>query len=287
LNSSNGEKIWEFVTKGHIESSPLVSDSRVYFGAGDDGIYCVEVESGKSVWHLENLHIDASPLVYNGVVYVGSYWAEDNRHKDLRLIALNAATGQTIWNVPVDLSTYQKPATSGEFVYFSLGTGDYESSGPKPAGAVIALEAATGRQAWRTDLPDSVFGTPLLEEDFVVVGCRNGSVYCLQRKDGKIQWERPIGSAIVAGVAVHSGGHDDTVIIAVGMSGRCVKLALRDGRMIADIDLVRAASGTSGLFTAAPVVTYELLVGRRTFVAGTITRGIRETPVLFCLTDGY
>jgi outer membrane protein assembly factor BamB len=286
LNSTSGEKIWEFVTKGHVESSPLVSDGRVYFGAGDDGLYCLEVESGKSIWHFENLHIDASPVVHNGVVYVGSYWADDSRHKDLRLIALSAATGELIWSVPVDVSTYQKPAIGGEFVYFSVGAGNYESSGPKPAGAVIVLEAATGRQAWRTDLPDSVFGTPLLIEDSLVVGCRNGSVYSLDRKDGRIQWERPIGSAILGSLAYHSGGHDDTVVIAVGMSGRCVKLAMRDGRMIADIDLVRAASGTSGLFTAAPVVRYELLIGRRTFVAGAITRGLRETPVLFCLTDG-
>ena len=47
IDAAKGEKLWEFATKGHTESSPRVIDGRVYFGAGDDGLYCVDAITGE------------------------------------------------------------------------------------------------------------------------------------------------------------------------------------------------------------------------------------------------
>ena len=37
-----------------MECTPAVYDGRVYVGAGDDGIYCLDLKSGKMVWHIPN-----------------------------------------------------------------------------------------------------------------------------------------------------------------------------------------------------------------------------------------
>jgi len=277
---------WSFATLGHIESNAVVSSPRVYFGAGDDGLYCLDIETGKKLWHLENFHIDATALVHNGVVYVGTYQAEDNQHKDLRLLALDAVTGKKTWSESIDLSSYSQPVIAGNTVYFSLGTGNLESSGPNPGGAVVAIEAATGKQIWRADLPDSVFGSPVINAELALVSCSDGNVYALKRSDGHLAWRYALGSPAI-GAAEIEYGHDGSTIIAVSKLGRCVKLAMHDGKLVSEIDLVRAGNGLSGQFTSAPVVSYLVGVGRRVYIAGAITRGIRETPVLFCLMDGF
>jgi outer membrane protein assembly factor BamB len=246
----------------------------------------VDEVTGKKVWQVENLHIDATPLIHNGVVFVGSYRANDNLHKDLRLLALDAETGAVIWSVAIDLSSYSRPAIVGDVVYFSLGTGNLESSGPKPAGAVVAMDAKTGMQIWRADLRDSVFGSPLVEGELVLAGCNDGAVYALSRIDGQARWRHECGEPVV-GAPEFENSHSGSVIVVISNSGRCIKLDTHDGKLINEIDLVRAANGTSGLFYGAPVVSYRAGLGRRIYVAGAVTRGIRETPVLFCLTDGY
>jgi outer membrane protein assembly factor BamB len=274
---------WAFETQSHIESNPVLSGNRVYFGAGDDGLYCVETLTGKKVWHLENLHIDATPLVKNGIVYVGSYRADDNQHKELRLLALDAATGRVIWSEPIDLSSYSQPAIADKTVYFCLGTGNLESSGPKSAGAVVAINAATGKQIWRVDLPDSVFGSPAVDHGLVVVSCHDGDVYAFNDTDGSFRWQFHLGDPIIA-APIFDYNYAGTSLVAVNKSGRCVRLRL-DGKLRNEVDLPRAAGATSGVFLAAPVFRFQYQVGHRLFVSGAVTRGIRDTPVLFCIVD--
>ena len=49
-----GAVVWTFETKNHVECTPAVYNGRVYVGAGDDGIYCLDLKSGKMVWHIPN-----------------------------------------------------------------------------------------------------------------------------------------------------------------------------------------------------------------------------------------
>jgi outer membrane protein assembly factor BamB len=284
LDASTGKKVWEIKTAGHVESSPVVRDGMVYFGAGDDGLYCVSSDLGKLVWHYQSLHIDATPLVHEGVVYVGSYRAEDNLHHDLRLIALDAKTGTLIWNEQTDLSCYSCPTIEKDRVIFSLGTGDVESSGPSPAGAVVAIDKETGRQMWRTNLPDSVLGSPLIVQNDVFVGCRDGRLVSLSILDGKFRWQTELGTPVLAAPASEWYGHSGGTV-AVTSSGRCVKFSPSQGRVLNEIELVRAVHGNSGLFIATPIVI-EMFWNRNVYISGAIVRGIRETPCLICLTDG-
>src|SRR5207237_1277389 len=63
LKKDSGELAWSVPTASHTEGEPRVVGDRVYFCAGDDGLYCVE--KGKVVWHLEGAtkgrHVDTPP----------------------------------------------------------------------------------------------------------------------------------------------------------------------------------------------------------------------------------
>jgi outer membrane protein assembly factor BamB len=41
-----GRKVWSHRTHSHVESSPCIYKGRVYIGAGDDGFYCLDLEPG-------------------------------------------------------------------------------------------------------------------------------------------------------------------------------------------------------------------------------------------------
>ena len=44
---------WYKQTTCHVESSPSIHDGRVYVGSADDGVWCVDLETGETKWHLE------------------------------------------------------------------------------------------------------------------------------------------------------------------------------------------------------------------------------------------
>ena len=94
LDSETGKLAWPqpMTTSSHTEGSPRVVNGKVYFTAGDDGLFCVNATDGKEIWHINGgeetkLHIDTPPAVVNGKVYVGS------GYRSLNLLCLNAETG--------------------------------------------------------------------------------------------------------------------------------------------------------------------------------------------------
>jgi outer membrane protein assembly factor BamB len=48
-----GKVIWTFTARSRIDSSPVVVDQRVFFGAADGRLYALDLASGKEVWQYE------------------------------------------------------------------------------------------------------------------------------------------------------------------------------------------------------------------------------------------
>ncbi len=82
-------------------------------------------------------------------------------------VCLDADKGNELWRTDLKLRAFGAPVAIGKHVYYGVGTGnmledthEYEEEGGKkeaqPAGAVVCLEAETGKEVWRYDLPRSV-----------------------------------------------------------------------------------------------------------------------------------
>jgi outer membrane protein assembly factor BamB len=126
LDTGNGQRLWkaEFNARyrGGIDSDlgprcvPLVQDGKVYvFGAAGD-LHCVALADGKKLWTRE-LYVDydgdegyfgagSTPILIGGklVVNVGG--------KDAGLVALDPATGKTLWKGTSEVGSYSAPATA-------------------------------------------------------------------------------------------------------------------------------------------------------------------------------
>ena len=53
---------------------------------------------------------------------------------------------------------------------------------------LFCLDAATGAVQWRRPFPGALDGPPTIVSDRLVIGCRDGQVYCLRADDGALVW---------------------------------------------------------------------------------------------------
>ena len=225
----------------HTEGAPAVMGGKVYFPAGDDGLFCADAATGTKLWQFpggkaKGIHVDAPPAVQGGTVFVGSglytYVA----------VALDANSGAEKWRADLKLRSFGAPLASGGSVFFAVGTGnmgadtwhyDEEARDKEAAaaGAVVCLDAATGAERWRYSLPKSVHSGLAADAFSVYVGSRDGSVYALDRASGKLRWKADIGAGqpLLSCPAVASAGGFPVAVYAVSAVGVAVCLNPQTG----------------------------------------------------------
>jgi outer membrane protein assembly factor BamB len=207
LDAQSGDRaVWTFPTSSHVESSPCIAGSRIYFGAGDDGIFCVDIGDSESqgdkasgpkqVWQFPNVHVDGSCLVADGRLFVGSVMGDI--YKDYCALAIDAATGMLLWRVPAPMPLPASPAGSGDRILFGLGNGKFDIDDDHPAGAVWCLDAATGKEIWHFDTTGSMLATLAIFGDRVFANSRDGYCYCLSLETGEPVWKADLGSPVNA-----------------------------------------------------------------------------------------
>ncbi|MCM8527107.1 MAG: PQQ-binding-like beta-propeller repeat protein [Lentisphaeraceae bacterium] len=76
VKKDSGEKIWDFKTRGKVDSSPLICGDKTAFGSYDGRVYILERDTGKLLWKYEiGKPIIAAPSIVDGHIIIG---ASDN-----------------------------------------------------------------------------------------------------------------------------------------------------------------------------------------------------------------
>ncbi len=224
--------LWTFPTNSHVESSPCIVGTRIYFGAGDDGIICLdagalgsasdEAQIPQQVWQFPHVHVDASCLVVDGKLFVGSVTGDV--YKEFCALAIDAQTGRELWRVAGSMPLPASPAYAAGRVFFGLGNGKFDFDAEQPAGAVLCLDAATGKQVWQHALTGSVLATPAISGEGVVGCSRDGRCLCLSQDRGAVLWNVDLGTPIVASPIVAGGN-----VYVLTLSGLLACLNAQDG----------------------------------------------------------
>jgi outer membrane protein assembly factor BamB len=295
LDARTGKLCWPpFQTNSQTESSPCIVGGKVYFGAGNDGIYALDAATGKKLWQFpENpaqaplLRVCASPSVAGGRLFAGS-GIDRNRPQDpgeTAVFCLDAGTGKLAWKVPVELPCWAAPVAAGEHVIFALGNGDVFEDARNPAGAVLCLEARSGRLVWRQDVPNGVLEKPAVDAHRVYFGSRDGHCYCLSRADGKELWKKPLGSPVVAALALDSCPSCGRAanVFAISTRGRVSCLDPYTGKIhwsYAELEPNAAHICSS----PTVMVRHEPAGDRRRIYFGAAMHNL-TVPALYCLED--
>lgn len=284
LDAATGTKLWEFATKSHVESTPCVCGGKVYFGAGDDGVYCLSAATGQKLWQFKGPHVDASPEVAGDRLYAGCVYGS------AEVFCLDVADGKPVWRRPLDLPSFGTPTAVGDHVYFGIGNGNLLASADKPAGALLCVEAATGKVRWRHDLPDAVHSKPCVGAA-VWFGCRDGRVYCLDSADGKPLWSHDLGSPIIAGAIITSDHpvfySPRTALYAIATAGRLCCLNPSNGKLEWAWDMAAHGPGRPEVLSS-PLLQAERATDhftRRLIFGAGISDLVGSTARLYCLEE--
>jgi len=113
------------------------------------------------------------------MVYFGS--------NDGNLYALNAATGQKIWNHKTQYAIRSAPAVADGRVYF--GGDDY---------CIHALDAITGKSIWSHETGNCIQSSPGVANGIVYAGSWDENLYALDARNGKRRLQFPAGNSISA-----------------------------------------------------------------------------------------
>lgn len=261
---------WLYHTEAGIASTPTVEDGKIYFLSRDGFFYALEQATGKYLWRfatggegrfgaLGGYGLPAemgpvpdpwdfylsSPTVHKGKVYFGS--------TDKNLYALNALTGELIWSFAADAAIHSSPVIhNGKIFFGSWNTRFY------------ALNAETGSELWQrqggTDPQNfamqGITAAPVVDEQNVYVGARDGFVYAWRQSDGELVWKYDAAKSWILASATLD---DHNIYIATSDTGLLLSLDKKTG-----LEKYRADTRTW-------TYTKPLLVNNRYAFVGTMT----------------
>jgi len=273
--------LWEYENPDGFEAAPLVvpGEALVVAGGLDGWVYALDAGSGKVRWKAETegkIAGSANFLRAGGraLVLVGSW--------DHSLYALDAATGAIAWKFPTANYVNGAPAVgdglaaiggcdarlhfidgaggrekgfvdTGAYIAGSAALSDGVAYVGNYGGRFLAVNAAARRILWSFEVPDSGQGfaaSPAVAGNSVVIGARDGFVYCLDRANGALVWKFRGRAEYLASCLT-----DGMRVLAASSDGELALLDLASGRLLAAYDLGAGVSGSpafaSGRLAAA------------------------------------
>lgn len=188
---------------------------------------------------------------------------------------------KVLWKIKDAGVGYSGPSVRGGKVYLTGGT----PAGEKHNDEVFCLDAATGKQLWRVKLEtvyddsgsDKTWGggprsNPTVTEDgkIYTLGIR-GDLYCLDAKDGKVNWKKSytkdLGGKLMSGWGFSESplvDGDKIVCIPGGSKGSIVALDRHNGKLLWQTSELKDDAAYSSLVkaTLSGVEQYVTLTGK-------------------------
>ncbi|MDI6708825.1 MAG: PQQ-binding-like beta-propeller repeat protein, partial [Candidatus Thermoplasmatota archaeon] len=193
---STSSILWNYTVGTEIHSSASVVDGKVFFGARDGKIYCLDENTGIVLWEYTTgaspWGVCSSPAVVGSRVFVGS--------GDKKLYCLNATTGKLLWDFSTQGEVYSSPAVARGKVFF--GSCD---------GKLYCLNESTGNIVWSFSTGNEIYSSPALSQGNVFIGTGSDiehtvhKIYCVNEDTGTLVWSYNCGDAVISSPAVGDG----------------------------------------------------------------------------------
>ncbi|MEQ8209564.1 MAG: PQQ-binding-like beta-propeller repeat protein [Lacipirellulaceae bacterium] len=200
-----------------------------------------------------------SPIGWGDTIYVT---AGDSESGDVKLLALDVASGEPRWTETFPGSTYRMhqansyasstPAADEQHVYLSIGQGRQ---------LVVHAVTHDGKPVWKRNLGEYAgvhgFGvSPVVADGVVCVQCDTadgGFLSGLDAASGKLLWkiERPPGKASYATPCVYETAEQGRAFVSCSMEGGMQAIEVSSGKLLWEFPRVFPARTVSSPLLAA------------------------------------
>ena len=207
LNLADGKEKWKFTIDQPLRCWPAVIDGRAIVAGCDSKMHAVDATTGKEV---ESVDIgdaaDAIPAIMGDKAYfctagglfqamtlkpLAQVWKYKQRGQgkdihaaaacegaivlathDKRVVALDPATGEELWESRLRGGAQSSPVIVGKLVFVA-----------SIRGRLSALNLATGKETWHEDVGGRFLASPAVSSGRIVIGNEDGALYCLGNKE--------------------------------------------------------------------------------------------------------
>src|SRR5581483_7777593 len=152
---------WVASTTGDVSATPAVVNGAVYFGDFGGTFWKLNADTGDVVWShsvadytgIPGDVARTSPTVFKDLVVIGDLKAP-------KLLGIETATGALRWMTDVHPDPHGimtgSPTLAGGTIFTGVSAAGASGPNATSRGAIVALDAETGRLLWRTySLPDN------------------------------------------------------------------------------------------------------------------------------------
>src|SRR6266496_1382307 len=188
-NVSRLVRYWAASTSAAIASSPVVANGLVYIGSNDYNLYAFDATTSIQRWKAHTGNeIHSSPAIAHGVVYIGS--------NDSILYAFYASSGNPFWKVPTGGPIDSSPTIANGIVY--VGSDDYN---------LYALDATASTQRWTPTSPTryAINSSPAIANGIVYISTAEAKLYAFDAATGSLTWSASTENTINSSPTVADG----------------------------------------------------------------------------------
>jgi polyvinyl alcohol dehydrogenase (cytochrome) len=152
---------WTLTTAGAISATPTVDDGAVYVPDYGGKLWAVAAGSGRVLWSRDISSYTGvagdlsrtSPAVYRDELILGDGWILSPNTTGARVFAVDRRTGALVWSTVVDIDPASmitgSPVIYDGVAYIGISSKGEGTTADSFRGAVIALDAATGKLLWK------------------------------------------------------------------------------------------------------------------------------------------
>lgn len=122
LERANGDVRWRYDAVGESYAMPVTDGRRAYAVGTEGSLHAVDIDIGEGRWsHRFRRESYQRPAVADGTVYATGT-------NDDTLVALDAASGNQVWQVPLDVGVEPSPTVAGDHVLLQGSLEDDENT---------------------------------------------------------------------------------------------------------------------------------------------------------------
>ena len=163
------QEVWSFECEDEVRGSPLVVDGVVYVGCYDNNLYALDAETGEFIWKFATEGgIASKPASDDELIYVSS--------EDTRMYALSAEKGTLAWTYYAGGPIRSSPVVSEGHIF--VGADDAR---------LHVVNMFNGTPAWKQEVAGPIRSTPLIVDERVYFGCESSDFYCYDFR-GDLKW---------------------------------------------------------------------------------------------------